>query len=102
MDWTPLSESMPWMNKGKMPPKAGRVLVTIEHANRKRTVETVWYKGDSYGPGEMTFSRPKACGHIIAWAPLPEPYTGPLVEKCTVRTNKPSMPICLGDLIHES
>lgn len=80
MNWTPLSESQPWRNVGKMPPKAGLVLVTVERANHKRAVETVWYKGDSYGPGEMTFSKTKACGHIVAWAPPPEPYKGPTLD----------------------
>lgn len=79
MNWIPLSESSPWMNKGRLPKKAGRVLVTVQLPSGKRTVETVWYKGDSYGPGEMAFS--KAHGRIIAWTPSPEPYTGPLLEK---------------------
>lgn len=77
MKWTPISESMPWMNTGNMPPKRGRVLVTVEHAKGKRVVEQSFYFGR--GRGEYAFN--KTSGKIIAWAPMPEPYTGPTREQ---------------------
>lgn len=72
MKWTPISESQPWMNPGSMPPKRGRVLVTVRRAHGKRAVEQVFYNAS--GRGSYAFG--KTSGEIIAWAPMPEPYTG--------------------------
>ena len=77
MKWTPISESMPWMNTGLMPPKRGRVLVTVQRLSGKRTVEQAFYNGG--GRGSYAFG--KAGGRILAWAPMPEPYTGPTREQ---------------------
>lgn len=77
MKWTPISESMPWMNTSIMPPKRGRVLVTVKHSNGKRAVEQVHYNGS----GRNSYAFSKTSGEIIAWAPMPEPYTGPTREQ---------------------
>ena len=61
MKWTPISESQPWMNTGSMPPKRGRVLVTVRRAHGKRAVEQVFYNAS--GRGSYAFG--KTSGEII-------------------------------------
>ena len=55
--WTPVTE--------RLPEKEGCYLVTIKYDHERRYSKTAWYSGDGW------VARPD----IIAWRPLPEPYT---------------------------
>ena len=65
MKWTPISESQPWMNTGSMPPKRGRVLVTVRRAHGKRAVEQVFYNAS--GRGLSVTPKPARSGAPILW-----------------------------------
>jgi hypothetical protein len=55
--WIPVTE--------RLPEKEGCYLVTVKNDHERRYSKTAWYSGDGW------FARQD----IIAWRPLPEPYT---------------------------
>lgn len=55
--WIPVTE--------RLPEKEGCYLVTIKYDHERRYSKTAWYSGDGWITRQ----------DIIAWRPLPEPYT---------------------------
>lgn len=66
--WTPIPAY-----GGNLPTKQGKYLVTYVTRTGRRMVEERWFYS-TYG------GFTKGNGRIIAWRPMPEPYSGPVIQ----------------------
>lgn len=69
MKWNPFFAQDPRRNKPKPEPRTNLLVTCLDKRGQRKVVQA-YYSGDDDVPFSVK-------GTVIAWAPMPEPYSGP-------------------------